>query len=85
MSGKPMVQSYGHGMESKASIQSITGRKIIVQPIRMLGHGTVTTQHRHGMNCSITTSTHTLYERDSMIMVIVCTIAVLVVAMVVIL
>ena len=35
MSGKPTVQSYGHGTESKKSIQPIIA-------IRMLGHCTVT-------------------------------------------
>ena len=34
--------SYGHGTESNTEIQSITDRKIIAQPIRMLGHSTVT-------------------------------------------
>jgi len=45
MSGKPTVRSYVHGTESKTSIQPITARKIIAQPIRMLRHGMVTAQH----------------------------------------
>ena len=44
MSGKPKVQSYGYSTESKTSIQPMTACKIIAQPIRMLGHGTVTAQ-----------------------------------------
>ena len=35
MSGKHMVWSYGHSMELKTSIQPITARKIVAQPIGM--------------------------------------------------
>jgi len=44
-SEKPTARSYGHGTESKTSIQPIAARKIIAQPIRMLGHDTVTARH----------------------------------------
>jgi len=43
MSGKPTARSYGHG--TKTCIQPITARKIIAQPIRMLGHGMNTARH----------------------------------------
>ncbi|KAK3748800.1 hypothetical protein QZH41_016020, partial [Actinostola sp. cb2023] len=45
MSGKPTARSYGHGTESKTSIQPITARIIIAQPTRMLGYGMVTARH----------------------------------------
>ena len=46
MRGKPTAQSYRHATESKTAIQPITAWKIIAQPIRMLGHGTVTARHK---------------------------------------
>ena len=56
-----MAQSYGQGTESKTSIQPITVHKIIAQPITMLGHGTVTTQHKLHHNYFLAHS----YENDS--------------------
>jgi len=53
--------TYEYDTESKTSIQPITARKIIAQPIRMLGHDMVTTQH-HRTNHTVTTS-HS-YEND---------------------
>ena len=43
--GKPMAQSYGHGTESKTSIQPITMCKIIIKPIRMLSEYKQFSQH----------------------------------------
>ena len=48
LNGKPTSRSYGHGTEAK-TIQPITARKIILQPMRMLRHGTVTTRHEPGV------------------------------------
>ncbi|KAK3744480.1 hypothetical protein QZH41_012893 [Actinostola sp. cb2023] len=54
--------TYKYGTESKTSIQPITARKIIAQPIRMLGHDMVTTQH-HGTNYTVLTARNKLPER----------------------
>jgi len=60
MSGKPTARSYGHGTELKTSIQQITARKMIAQPIRMSGHDTVTARHEPYRNYR----SHS-YENDS--------------------